>query len=218
MRRREEAGSLDLAGWPMSRYDGRVSAPGTKPNRSFGSGFLSTTKATRSWDGTVRHALMRGQRFANLNDEILRRPGFHQVHPRYKDYPKGEAYASAAGTASLWPRSQGCQQSYSTVGLGPGSKGSTTDRSGVLRRITGSPRDKLVIKPTAREVRWLRTVSSLSSHRTASSRRRHPCSGLLVSPFFGARSVLPSRRNTVRFARCWDRPVRETRPPVNMGN
>ena len=165
MCRREEAGSLDLAGWPLSRYDGRVSVPWTKPNLPLGAGFSTTTNAIRQRDGTVRHAVMRGKRLTDLNDEILQRPGSPQVTFDYKAKPKGRRNALVTGTASLWLRLQGCQQSQSKAGVfAPAPK--------ALPQIDSvsspGPRNKLAL--------GLRTVSySLAEplSRTATHRERN---------------------------------------------
>ena len=187
MCRREEAGSLDLAGWPLSRYDGRVSAPVTKPNLPLGAGFSTTTNAIRRRDGTVRHAVMRGKRLTDLNDEILQRPGLPQVTSGYKAMPKSRSNALVAETASLWLRLQGPQQSQSKdrlLFLAPKA----------LPQIDSvfppGPRDKLA--------HGLRTVS----YSLAEPHEQPPTESEIrarfgpVSPFFGARSV--PHRNIAR--------------------
>ena len=131
---------------------------------------------------------MRGKWLADLNDEILRRPGLLQVTLRYKAVPKCQSNALVTETASLWLRLQGCQQSQSKAGVfAPAPK--------ALPQIDSvsspGPRNKLAL--------GLRTVSySLAEplSRTAARRERHYSLVQAVSPFFGARSV--PHRNVAR--------------------
>jgi hypothetical protein len=203
MRRREEAGSLDLAGWPLSRYDGRVSPSRTKPNLPLGADFPTTTNATRSGDGSVRPAVMRGKRLIDLNDEILTRPGSSEVTLGYKAKPKCPGYARVTETASLWLRLQGCQQGQSKAGLVPCPKGSTADRFGVLGGTMEqvSPRAKNGFTQPGQTTnrRPPRAPARLGSGRSPHSWDQ----------------VCPSQEHRAP-ARCRRRPVRERRPPVNM--
>ncbi len=112
--RREEAGSLDLAGRPMSRNAGRVPAPGTKPSLVVSQSSWRTTNAVRSLGGTVRHAFMPGKGSVSLTDEVPRSSSVCSINWTYKACPKGFGYAPEAGTATPWPRPQGCLQSQST--------------------------------------------------------------------------------------------------------
>lgn len=188
MCRREEAGSLDLAGWPLSRYDGRVSVPWTKPNLPLGAGFSTTTNAIRQRDGTVRPAVMRGKWLADLNDEILRRPGSHQVTWRYKAVPKCPSHAPVTETASLWLRLQGCPQSQSKAGL-----------------LACAPKALPQIDSVSSAGSWNKLAYGLrngsqqpgpDTPRTAAHRERNYSLVQAVSPFFGARSV--PHRNVAR--------------------
>src|SRR5678815_5615962 len=58
MRRREEAGSLDSAGGPMSRHDGRVSLSQTKPSLLVPRSSWRTSNAVCSPGGTVLPCLL----------------------------------------------------------------------------------------------------------------------------------------------------------------
>ena len=114
MRCREEAGSLDLAGGHMSRNDGRVSLSQTKPSLLVPRSSWRTTNAVRSPGGTVLPALMSGKRSVSLTDEVPRSSSSHSITCIYKAMPKGFSYAPEAGTATPWPRPQGCLQRQST--------------------------------------------------------------------------------------------------------
>ena len=185
MHRREEAGSLDLAGWPLSRYAGRVSVPWTKPNLPLGAGFSTTTNAIRRRDGTVRHAVMRGKWLTDLNDEVLQRPGFAQVTSGYKAMPQGRSNALVTETASLWLRLQGCPQSQSKAGpFGPGPKGSTADRFGVLGRSTEQ------VSPWAKK----RFQNAWPSHPTAAHREGNQSSDRVGLPILWG-EVCPSQEH-----------------------
>ena len=180
---REEAGSLDLAGWPrpMSRYDGRVCAPATKPNLPLPEGSACTTKANSASGGTVRHAVMLGKRLVYLNDEIPRRPRVRvSVILHYKAQPKSEVHASMAGTASAWPRLQGCQQCQSTTWVQSQARKALPQIDPVP---CAGPWDKLVL--------GLRNGPHNQSSHLGQPRRGGRLSGSARegSPFFGARSV-----------------------------
>jgi hypothetical protein len=110
MDRHEEAGSLDLAGVPMSRHEGRVSLSRTKPSLLVLPSSWPTTKAVCWLGETVRPALMSGKGFVSLTDEVPRSSSSRLISRFYKAKPKGSRYAPAAGTATPWPRSQGCLQ------------------------------------------------------------------------------------------------------------
>jgi len=114
MCRHEEAGSLDRAGRPMSRNDGRVSLSWTKPSSVLARSSWRTTNAVRSPGGTARPAFMPGKRSVSLTDEVPRGSSLGSISCLYKAWPKGSRYAPAAGTATPWPRPQGCPQRQST--------------------------------------------------------------------------------------------------------
>jgi hypothetical protein len=135
MCRREEAGFLDLAGGHLSRNEGRVSPSRTKPSLLVPRSSWRTTNAVRSLGGTVRPALMPGKWSVSLTDEIPRSSSFHSISCIYKATPKGFSYAPAAGTATPWPRFQGCLQRQSTSSLGDGGKAKPQSDS---RATTGS--------------------------------------------------------------------------------
>ena len=115
MRRREEAGSLDLAGGHLSRNDGRVSPSRTKPSLLVPRSSWRTTNAVRSPGGTVRPAFMPGKGSVSLTDEVPRSSSVHLISCIYKAMPKGFSYALEAGTATPWPRPWGCLQRHSTA-------------------------------------------------------------------------------------------------------
>jgi hypothetical protein len=113
MGRREEAGSLDLAGVPLSPNAGRVSPHRTKPSLLVSRSSRPTTKAVCWLGGKVLPALMPGKWFVSLTDEVPRSSSFSLDSRFYKAKPKGGSDAPAAGTATPWPRSQGCLQRQS---------------------------------------------------------------------------------------------------------
>jgi hypothetical protein len=117
MDRHEEAGSLDLAGGPLSPNEGRVSPLRTKPSLLVPRSSRPTTKAVCWLGGKVLPVLMPGKRFVSLTDEVPRRSGSRLITGFYKAQPKGSCYAPAAGTATPWPRSWGCLQRQSTTSL-----------------------------------------------------------------------------------------------------
>ena len=114
MRRREEAGSFDSAGRPMSRHDGRVSLSQTKPSLLVPRSSWRTSNAVCSPGGTVLPALMPGKWSVSLTDEVPRSSSLRSTTGFYKALPKGSPHAPAAGTATPWPRPQGCLQRQST--------------------------------------------------------------------------------------------------------
>jgi hypothetical protein len=122
MTRREEASFLDLAGRHMSRNDGRVSLSWTKPSRALAPSSWRTTNAVRSPGGTARPACMPGKRSVSFTDEVPRGSSLGSISCVYKALPKGSSYAPAAGTATPWPRPQGCLQRQSTPSALEGGK------------------------------------------------------------------------------------------------
>ena len=114
MGRREEASFLDLAGGHLSRNDGRVSLSWTKPSWRVSRSSWRTTNAVCSPGGTVRPALMPGKWFVSLTDEVPRGLSYSSITWIYKAQPKGFSHAPEAGTATPWPRPQGCLQRQST--------------------------------------------------------------------------------------------------------
>jgi hypothetical protein len=122
MDRHEEAGSFDLAGVPLSRHEGRVSLSWTKPSLLVPRSSWPTTKAVRWLGETVRPALMSGKGFVSLTDEVPRSSSTSSITGLYKACPKGDCHASAAGTATPWPRSWGCLQRQSKLSLLDGRK------------------------------------------------------------------------------------------------
>jgi hypothetical protein len=113
MRRREEACFLDLAGGPMSPNEGRVSLSRTKPSLLVPRSSRPTTNAVGWLGGKVRPALMPGKRFVSLTDEVPRGSSCRSISCVYKAKPKGCSDAPEAGTATPWPRPQGCLQRQS---------------------------------------------------------------------------------------------------------
>ena len=114
MRRHEEACSLDLTGGHLSQNEGRVSPLRTKPSLLVSRSSRPTTKAVRWLGGMVRPALMLGKWFVSLTDEVPRDSSFGSITWIYKAQPKGFSHAPVAGTATPWPRLQGCLQRQST--------------------------------------------------------------------------------------------------------
>lgn len=119
---REEACSLDLAGRPLSPNEGRVSSRWTKPSLLVSRSSRPTTKAVCWLGGKVRPAFMPGKRFVSLTDEVPRGSSSNSISCVYKAKPKGYSHAPAAGTATPWPRSQGCLQRQSMSSAFDGRK------------------------------------------------------------------------------------------------
>jgi hypothetical protein len=119
---REEAGSLDSAGRHLGRNDGRVSHHWTKPSCVPAQSSRRTTNAVCSLGGTARPALMPGKRSVSLTDEVPRGSRLSSISCTYKAQPKGFSYAPEAGTATPWPRPQGCPQRQSTPRVLQGGK------------------------------------------------------------------------------------------------
>ena len=122
MGRREEAGSLDLTGVPLSPNEGRVSSPRTKPSLLVPRSSRPTTNAVCWLGGKVLPVLMPGKWFVSLTDEVPRSSSVRSITGLYKACPKGDCYAPVAGTATPWPRSQGCLQSQSMSSTRDGRK------------------------------------------------------------------------------------------------
>jgi hypothetical protein len=97
----------------MSPNEGRVSLSRTKPSLLVPRSSRPTTNAVGWLGGKVRPALMPGKRFVSLTDEVPRGSSFRSISCVYKAKPKGYGDASEAGTATPWPRSQGCLQRQS---------------------------------------------------------------------------------------------------------
>jgi hypothetical protein len=194
MRRREEANSLDLAGGHMSRNDGRVSLSQTKPSLVISQSSWRTTNAARSLGGTVLPALMPGKWSVSLTDEVPRSSSSHSITCIYKAMPKGFSYAPEAGTATPWPRPQGCLQRQSTPSgfdVGKAKPQSASSES-------ASSWDKLA---SAKK----RSPTPGSPLRTVPPRGEMSCPVGVDSPFLGYSSVLHRNRTLPRavgVARC----------------
>jgi len=94
----------------------------TKPSLVLAQSPWRTTHAVCSPGGTVLPALMPGKRFVSLTDEVPRSSSLRSTTGFYKALPKGSPHAPAAGTATPWPRLQGCLQRQSTSSLPEGGK------------------------------------------------------------------------------------------------
>ena len=117
MGRREEAGSLDLAGGPLSPNEGRVSSCWTKPSLLVSRSSWPTRKAECWLGGKVLPVLMPGKGFVSLTDEVPRSSSPRLISRFYKALPKGSSDAPEAGTATPWPRPQGCLQRQSMLSV-----------------------------------------------------------------------------------------------------
>jgi len=106
----------------MSRHDGRVSLSQTKPSLLVPRSSWRTSNAVCSPGGTVLPALMPGKWFVSLTDEVPRSSSLRSTTGFYKALPKGSPHAPAAGTATPWPRLQGCLQRQSTPSSLDGGK------------------------------------------------------------------------------------------------
>lgn len=194
MRRHEEASFLDLAGGPLSRNDGRVSPSQTKPSLLVPRSSGRTTNAVRSSGGTVLPALMPGKWFVSLTDEVPRGSSSRSIKSIYKAKPKGCSYAPAAGTATPWPRLQGCLQRQSTSSPADGGKAKPQSASSA----SASSWDQLASakKQSLTPGRPLRTVPPWEELS---------CPFGVDSPFFGISSVRyrnNMRPRVVGVARC----------------
>ena len=183
MGRHEEARSLDLAGGPMSRHEGRVSPHRTKPSLLVPRSSRPTTNAVCWLGEMVRPALMPGKRFLSLTDEVPRSLSVSSVTGLYKACPKGDCYAPAAGTATPWPRSQGCLQRQSMSSTLDDRKAKPQSASKASARSW----DKLA---SAKK----RSPTAGSPLRTVAPRGEFCCPVGVDSPFLGYVSV--PRRNT----------------------
>jgi hypothetical protein len=194
MRRREEVGSLDLAGRHMSRNDGRVSVPVTKPSRVVSHGSWRTTNAVRSPGGTVRPAFMPGKGSVSLTDEVPRSSSVCSISWTYKACPKGLGYAPEAEIATPWPRPRGCLQRQSTPSGFDGGKAKPQSDSSVFARSW----DKLA---SAKK----RSLTPGLPRRTVPPRGEKCCPVGADSPFLGYVSVPHGNRTLPRavgVARC----------------
>src|SRR5436190_12859459 len=122
MWRREEASSLDQSGGHLSQNEGRVSPLRTKPSLLVPRSSRPTSNAVRWLGGMVRPALMIGKWFLLLTDEVPRGSSLGSITWTYKALPKGSSHASAARTATPWPRLWGCLQRHSTAPSGGDGK------------------------------------------------------------------------------------------------
>jgi len=195
MWRREEAGSLHQSGGHLSQNEGRVSPLRTKPSLLVPRSSRPTSKAVRWPGGMVRPALMIGKRFVSLTDEVPRGSSLSSIIWTYKALPKWFSHASAAGTATPWPRSWGCLQRHSTS---PSVGDRKAKPQSQFSSSVGS-RDKLA----SAKKRSLRPTLTCNEARI---RRRTVLSCRRVSPFLGHSSV-PLKGNRTRLrtggvARC----------------
>ena len=178
----------------MSRNDGRVSLSQTKPSLVLAQSSWRTTNAVRSPGGTVRPALMPGKWSVSLTDEVPRSSSFLSISCIYKAKPKGSSYAPEAGTATPWPRPQGCLQRHSTpsrldVGKAKPQSASSASASSWDKLASAKKRSRTPGPP-------LRTVPPWGELS---------CPVGADSPFFGASSVLHGKRTLPRavgVARC----------------
>jgi hypothetical protein len=169
MGRREEACSVDLTGGPTSPNEGRVSLSWTKPSLLVSRSSRPTTNAVRWLGGKVRPALMSGKRFVSLTDEVPRSSSSNSISRIYKAKPKGSSDAPAAGTATPWPRSQGCPQ----------------------RQSMSSVLDDRKAKPQSDSI-----ASARSRDKLASAKKRSLTAGRpLANGSASGGVVLPRRRN-----------------------
>ena len=194
MCRREEASSLDQAGRPMSRHVGRVSPSRTKPSRVVSRSSWRTTNAVRSLGETASPAFMPGKRSVSLTDEVPRSSSSRSISCGYKAKPKGGSYAPAAGTATPWPRPQGCLQRQSTPWQYQGGKAKPQSASGA----SASSWDKLALAKK-------RSLTPGLALRTVPPRGERSCPVGADSPFLGHVSVLHRKHTLLRafgVARC----------------
>ena len=201
MRRHEEACSFDLAGGHMNRHEGRVSVSRTKPSLLVTRSSWRTTNAVRSLGDTVRPVRMPGKGFVSLTDEVPRSSSVCSTTWIYKATPKGFSYAPAAGTATPWPRPQGCLQRQSTPS-GP-DVGKAKPQS--ASSASASSWDKLAsAKKRSLYVRPFPANSSASGGAVLPRRRQLPV----------LREQLCPSQEPHAPACCRGRPVREIRSPV----
>lgn len=189
MRRREEAGSLYQSGGHLSQNEGRVSPRRTKPSLLVPRSSRPTSNAVRWLGGMVRPALMIGKWFASLTDEVPRGSSLGSIGSitwTYKALPKWFSHASAAGTATPWPRPWGCLQRQSTS---PSVGDRKAKPQSQFSSSVGS-RDKLASAKKQSPRPTLTCNEARIRRRTVLSCRR-------VSPFLGHSSV-PPQGGTVR--------------------
>ena len=201
---REEAGSLHQAGGPMSQNEGRVPPSRTKPSLLVSRSSWPTPNAVRWPGGMVRHALMLGKRFALLTDEVPRGSSHCSTTWSYKALPKCSGHASVAGTATPWPRLQGCLQRQSKSPQCGHRKAKPQSESGTS---TG-PRDQL-----ASAKKRSHTSSSLYRPEVQQEEDGSVLSALL--PVLRGGSAPTGNRTRPACGR--GRPVREICSPVQYG-
>jgi hypothetical protein len=178
----------------MSRNDGRVSLSQTKPSLVISQSSWRTTNAARSLGGTVLPALMPGKWSVSLTDEVPRSSSSHSITCIYKAMPKGFSYAPEAGTATPWPRPQGCLQRQSTPSGFDVGKAKPQSASSAK----ASSWDKLA---SAKK----RSLTPGFPLRTVPPRGEMSCPVGVDSPFLGHSSVLHRNRTLLRavgVARC----------------
>jgi len=178
MGRHEEASSFDQTGGPMSRHEGRVSPSRTKPSLLVSRSSWPTTKAVCWLGETVRPALMSGKGFVSLTDEVPRSSSSDSISCVYKAKPKGYGDAPEAGTATPWPRSQGCLQRQSMPLAFDGRKAKPQSDS----NASASSWDKLA---SAKK----RSLTAGRPLRTVAPRGESSCPVGVDSPFSGYVSV-----------------------------
>jgi len=178
MGRREEAGSLDLAGGPLSPNEGRVSPHRTKPSLLVPRSSRPTTKAVCWLGGKVLPVLMPGKGFVSFTDEVPRSSSPCLISRFYKAKPKGSCDAPAAGTATPWPRSWGCLQRQSMSSIFDDRKAKPQSDS----MASASSWDKLA---SAKK----RSLTAGRPLRTVAPRGELSCPVGVDSPFSGYVSV-----------------------------
>ena len=170
MRRREEASSQDWAERPLGQNDGRVPPSRTKPGLVVTPSPWRTTNAVRSLGGMARPAFMPGKWFVSLTDEVPRSSSLGSISSIYKAKLKGSGEAPAAGTATPWPRLQGCLQRHSTPSLRDAGKAKPqSDSSGLA-----SSWDKLASAKKRSPYAWPATANGSASGGEVLPRRRQP--------------------------------------------
>ena len=206
MRRREEAGSLDQSGGHLSQNEGRVSPLRTKPSLLVPRSSRSTSNAVRWLGGMVRPALMIGKWFVSLTDEVPRGSSLGSITWTYKALPKWFSHASAAGTATPWPRSWGCLQRQSTS---PSIGNRKAKPQSQFSPSVGS-RDKLALakKQSPRP--------TLTCNR-GTHQEEDPAVLSACLPVLGAQLCPPHQGEPYAPAYGRGRPVQEICPPVQYG-
>lgn len=106
-------------------------------------------------------------------DEVPRRPALGgQVSSGYKSYTKGQGHASGAGTASLRPRSQGCQQRQSR-----GARSSACSERQNLRVPSGPLGFMGPVSPATAATKWRGGTSSCQPAGPLSNSPQQPKPG-----------------------------------------